>query len=322
MDTEQERSSGSNDGAASDDGAGPKPHSRLWLAAALAALAMLLPRCLTAQRAASGTYADGLSVSLTAGGMLSSNHTANFYSGIEGNANTIYRVLHSAAYGPQIWADLTSQGSITSAVSNYGQLRVAEYGAMRYKTAVQLHMGLRYDYPRANWGWLLLFSYARLTAAGAFLLDATNGTGPLTNKGRYVSCPLSGEEVRLGIDAGVAKRFRLRNGFDIGVEGGVCANNTRVESSVMHIAGRNYSILDVWGGASPDAYTQEYEYMNQGGLGYGLFGTVTYGITLRSLSSLAIGYSAHYLRINLEGYQSFAMQHLLFVRIDWAPHVG
>lgn len=322
MDQEREQSGG-NETAASDDGAGPKSDSRLWLTALLVVVTLLLPSNLLAQRnGRSAAYQDGLSVSLAAGAMVPSDATANFYSGIENNANTIYRVLHSTAYGPQIWSELTTQNLISSGVENYTQLQVAEYGKLHYQVAVQLQFGLRYDYPKNNWGWLLQFDYARLAATGAFLIDATNGTGLLSNMNRYVTCPISGEEVRLFIDMGVAKRFRMRNGFDIGLEGGICANNVRVASNKMQIAGRSYNILDLWGGSSPAPYTQEYEYVNQGGLGFGAFGTITYGITLHNLSSLSVGYSAHYSKISLQGYGTFAFQHLLFLRMDWAPRLA
>ncbi|MDY5969737.1 MAG: hypothetical protein SPJ13_06990 [Bacteroidales bacterium] len=322
MDQERERSGGSNETAASDDGAGPKSDSRLRSAALLIVVVLSFPYIIHAQRMGlNAPYPDGLSVSLSGGAMWPSNATANFYNGSEDNVNTIYRVLHSSAYGPQIWNELTSLNLISAGVDNYTQLQVAEYGKMRYRTAVQLQLGLRYDYPRNNWGWLLNFDYARLSARGVFLIDATNGTGALSNMNRYVTCPISGEEERISIDLGVAKRFRMRSGFDIGVEGGICANNTRVANNDMQIAGRNYNILDLWGGSEPTPYSQEYEYLNQGGIGYGVFGSITYGMTLPGLSSLSVGYSAHYSKIILERYETFAYQQLLYIRLDWAPRM-
>lgn len=262
-----------------------------------------------------GAHQRGLSLSLGAGVMFPSDRTANFYNGSEGNANTIYRVLHSERYGYPIWLALTDQNLISDAIGSYSQLAVAEYGDMNYRVGVQLQFGFRYDYAQ-GWGWLLKFDYTKLLATGAFLIDATNGTGILSNSGRYITCPIEGEEKRIFIDAGLSKRFRLDNGFDIGVEGGVNISNVKVESNDIQVANTVYNILDLWNGQSPSSYTQDYEYINQGGLGVGGFATVDFGLTLPDLTALTMGYTCYYTKINLQGYSQHAFQHLLFLRVD------
>lgn len=258
---------------------------------------------------------EGLSMSLHAGLLLPNHHHANFYRGIETNANTIDRVMHSELYGTQIWTDLTEQNLISSAVANYQQLTVAEYGDMRYRMAIQVGMGFRYDYGN-GWGWLLRFDYAKLNAYGAFLISARNNTGVLTNQGQYVQCAVSGQEKRINIDCGISRKFRLNNGFDIGLEVGAQLNNTKVVANDIQIAGRTYSILDVWGGEYPGVNSYSYEYINQGGVGYGGFVTLNFGLTLPSYSALTLAYTCYYNQITLEGYTAFAPQHLITLRFD------
>lgn len=263
-----------------------------------------------------GNFQTGLSLSLGAGVMRPSDATANFYNGQESNVNNIYRIIHSSGYGYQIWENLSTQNLIDgSAITTPFQLQVAEYGDMHYRLGIQLHVGFRYDYD-GGWGWLVGFDYCKLDAKGAFLIDATNGTGLLSNENRYVTCPIVGQEKRIYIDLGLFKRFRLDHDGDIGIEGGLNINNVKVVSNDIQIAGMTYSILDVWNGQSPDPYTQSYDYINQGGIGLGGFLTADYSYTLPNLTALTLGYTCYYNTINLEGWKKQSFQHLVFLRVD------
>ncbi len=342
---DQERCYGSDDAAAADDSAGP---SKWWFALLLLPLlfvevsargndiyswshptptfsshfatagqqatgARSLSPPMAIQRR--GNHQIGLALSIGGGVSFISNNTAGFYSGRPENANTINRILHSERYGYPIWIALTEQGLISDAVSNYQQLQVTEYGIMDYALGIQLHFGFRYALER-GWGWGIKFDYSKYNVRGAFLLDATNGTGVVSNVGRYVSCPIAGAEKRIFFDLGVSKRFRLGNGFDFGIDAGLNVNNVTVLSNDIQIAGVTTSILDVWNGQSPSDYVQEYEYINQGGLGLGAFAALSYGITLPSLTALSLVYTAYYTKINLYGYERYAFQNLISVRID------
>ncbi len=261
-------------------------------------------------------YQRGLSLSLDVGLLVPSSKHANFYQGVETNLNTINRVLHSEAYGHQIWNDLTTLDLITSAITDYRQLNVEEYGEMSYRLAMQIGMGFRYDYGN-GWGWLTRFDYAKLTATGVFLINATNNTGVLTNQRQYVKCGIMGTEKRVNIDLGVSRKFKMQNGFDIGVELGGQVNNTEVMSNDIEIANRIYNILDIWNGQSPSMGTYAYDYINQGGIGYGGFATVNFGLTMPNYSTLTLAYTFFYNKINLSGYEAFAPQHLITLRFDF-----
>ena len=248
--------------------------------------------------------------------MRASDVHANFYNGNPTNDNTIDRVLYSEAYGNTIWNDLVNQGLISpSAIGSYHQLQVVEYGNMHYRPAIQIGLGFRYDYDN-QWGWLAHFDYSKLHAVGAFNLSSTNGTGILSNVGQYVTCAIAGAEERIYIDFGLSKKVRLENGFDLGFEFGASMNNTKVESNDMQIAGATYSILDRWNGESPSIYGYTYEYINQGGVGFGGFGSVNYSLTLPNHSAITAGYTLYYTKINLSKYESMGLQHMLFLRFD------
>ncbi len=260
---------------------------------------------------------SGLYLSVDAGLLIPNSKQANFYSGTEGNSNTINRVLHSEMYGTQIWNSLVEGGYISpSAIGDYSQLQVVEYPDMYYKLTYQLGVGFRYVYER-GWGWLFRFDYSQLTAAGQFNLSSNNGTGILGSN-QYVTCDIFGIERRTLIDFGITKRFPLTQLVDLEVDFGFDFNSTHVEQNGIRVAGRTYSILDIWDGYSPSSYTGTYEYFNEGRIGIGGFGTLAVSY-LSKAGSIDLGYSCYYVQTKFAGYNeddSYALQHVAFLRFN------
>lgn len=257
----------------------------------------------------------GLSVFANAGGFWASKNNANFYSGREGNANTIYRILHSNTYGTQIWNNLVTQGLISpSAIGSYNQLKVIEYPDMYYRTSYQVGLGIRYDYQN-NIGWLLRFDIARLQSLGAFNLSSDNGTGILGSD-QYIRCGMLGREDRINIDLALTYTVPLTKTLEFEVDLGACLVNSKVKENLMEIGGSTYSILDIWGSNTPDAGVGSYEYINQGGVGYGVLMSALIGYRIRGMGAMRLGYTCYQTRIILEGYNSWGWQHMLGLRIE------
>lgn len=258
----------------------------------------------------------GLSLTVDFGVLKADNFHANFYNGNPDNANTLLRILHSESYGHGIWNNLSENDLISSSIANYNELTVAEYGDMMYKLAIQLGMGFRYDFENSEWGWLTQFNYAKLHAQGLILLNSgRNNSYTLTNQDAYVNCPATGVEERIYIDLGIFRKFSLSNGLDLEMSLGGNVNNTKVESSDVQIGGISYNILDIWNGQSPSSYVGTYEYVNQGGIGYGGFAGISVGFTLPAGTAMSVGYTFNYNKVNLEGYGSFAAHHSLRLNV-------
>ena len=259
----------------------------------------------------------GLSVSVDAGLLIPNAKQANFYSGRPGNDNTIDRVLRSEHYGNQIWSSLVNQQLISpSAIPSYSAFRISEYADMYYKLTYQIGVGLRYDYD-SGWGWKLRFDFSQLTAAGQFLLSSDNGVG-IPGRPQYVACDIFGLEKRILIDFLISKRIPLSNVIDLELSAGVDVNNTKVTENAMRIAGHTYSILDVWGGQYPYPGAGSYEYINQGGIGFGGIASVALSYALPS-ASVEFGYAAYYVQTKYLGYNDqdcFALQHNIFLRFS------
>ena len=263
------------------------------------------------------TRITGLSVSVDAGLLIPSAKQANFYSGRPGNENTISRVLYSEQYGHQIWNSFVNQQLISpSAIHSYNAFRIDEYADMYYKLTYQIGVGLRYDYD-SGWGWKLRFDFSQLTAAGQFLLSSDNGVG-IPGRPQYVVCDIFGHEKRILIDFLISKRIPLTQVIDLELSAGADLNNTKVTENAMRIAGRTYSILDVWGGRPPDAGAGTYDYINQGGIGLGGIASVALSYALPS-ASVDFGYTLYYMQTKYLGYNDndcFALQHNIFFRFN------
>lgn len=257
----------------------------------------------------------GLSVFANAGGFWADRVTANFYSGREENANTIYRVLHSNTYGEQIWTSLVNQGLISpSAISSYSQLQVVEYPDMYYRISYQIGLGLHYVY-RSGFGWLLRFDMARLNAIGAFNLSSNNGTGVLGSD-PYIRCGMLGKEDRISIDVALTRSVALNDVLDLELDLGASLINTKVQDNLIEIGGGAWSILDVWGGRSPDYGVGDYTYINQGGIGYGVFVSLLVGYNVPEVGTIKAGYSCYQTRTVLEDYTAWGWQHMLGIRFE------
>lgn len=257
----------------------------------------------------------GLSFFANAGGFWADNVTADFYNGCPQNANTIDRVLHSQSYGEQIWQSLTNQQLISpSVIGHYSQLQVEEYARMRYRISYQIGLGIRYDYA-FGFGWLLRFDMTKLNAIGAFNLSSDNGAGILGSD-RYIRCGIYGKEERISIDFAITKTVPLNEILSLEIDLGASLINTKVHENQMEIGGGTYSILDIWEGRSPDYNMAGYEYINQGGIGYGVFMSAWVGYSIPDVGAIRAGYTCYQTKTELEGYSAWGWQHMIGVRIE------
>lgn len=272
----------------------------------------------------------GLSASINVGMLIANKKQAEFYSGIRTDEDRFGRnsngelqtylewLLHSDQFGRPIWSDLNGNGLISSdAIPGHAAFRIAEYGQMHYKLSYLIGLGLRYDW-ESGWGMLLRFDWSRLTAVGAFNLDLKNGTGIIGEKD-LLRCSIGGVENRINIDLGVAKRMYVSESFAIEVDLGLNLNNLKVKSCSMEVNGTTYDILDVWDREAPSFNTATYEYINQGGVGYGGFAGLAVSYVVpgeTSVGTIDLGYNFYYEKLKLEGYSGFAPQHSIFLRFN------
>ncbi|MBR3783893.1 MAG: hypothetical protein IKJ78_05480 [Bacteroidales bacterium] len=271
----------------------------------------------SADKPPSSTIQTGLGVFAGANAYWASDATANFYSGAPtatDNVGGIYRIMKSNTYGREIWQDLRTNRLITDAVSDQTMLTVAEYPQMHYRISYQIGLGIRYDY-ESGFGWLLRFDLARLNAQGQWLLSTDNNTGQLGTD-RYLRCGITGQEDRINIDLAVTRTVSLTEAIVLELNIGASLVNTKVRDNIIEVNGHTYSILDRWGGRIPDDGVAPYEYINQGGVGYGFFATAAVGYRLPAVGAIKAAYTCAQLRTVLQNYTAWGWQHTLGIRIE------
>lgn len=262
---------------------------------------------------------EGLSVFVDGGALFSSDKHANFYNGQPENENNILRVLHSQAYGLEIWQDLRNQGYLYE-IDNYTGMTVSddEYPVMDFRPTYQIGLGIRYAYPH-SWGWMFRVGYARLTAIGAFNIDNALATSILTNQNRYITCGIIGEESRINLDFGLFKQFKLGKSLYLELACGFNLNNTKVLANDIEVGGKTYNILDIWGNSELYAGVGTYDYINQGAIGIGGYASCSIGYTFGAIGSINLGYHCYYNQTHYKGYNDtdpYLMQHSVFLRAD------
>lgn len=257
----------------------------------------------------------GLSVFVNAAGYSAAANAAAFYGGYDTNPNKIYNILHSDLYGRSIWDHLVDAGYLSpSAVGQYDQFTVVEFPPrMEYRLSYQIGLGIRYDYA-SGFGWLLRFDMAKLQAVGGFNLST--GGIPLLGADQYITCGIFGKENRYNIDLAIAKTVSLSEMLDIELDLGASLLNVKVEENAMEIAGATYSILDRTDGRPPDFGTAEYEYQNQGRIGYGLFATVATGYRVHGIGAMKLYYTCRHDRIAFIDRKVWGWQHAFGIRIE------
>lgn len=285
--------------------------------ALMAALAIATSALADDGKPPSSRYTTGLSVFANAGGYWADNSSASFYDGRTNRVNTIDRVLHSNSYGTEIWNNLVSKSLISpTAIGGYSQLQVSDYPTtMYYKTTYQIGAGIRYDYA-SGFGWLLRFDLAQLQAAGVFNLSAANGAGILGSK-QYIPCGIMGKEKRINIDIALTRTVMLSNTTELELDLGASLTNTQVQDNLIEIAGTTYSILDRWGGQTPDAGVVAYDNNpNQGGIGYGFFMSLLIGYRANGLGAIKAGYTCYQSKTVLLDHTDWGWHHMLGIRIE------
>lgn len=263
----------------------------------------------------------GLSVFVNAAGYSAAANAAAFYGGYDTNPNKINNILHSNSYGTQIWQRLVDAGYLSpSAVGDYNQFTVVEFPPrMEYRLAYQIGLGIRYDY-KSGFGWLLRFDMAKLVAQGGFNLST--GGIPLLGTDQYITCGIFGKESRYNIDLAIAKTVALNDMLDLELNIGAGLVNVKVEENAMEILGATYSILDRTDGQVPDMGTAEYDYQNQGRIGYGFFATAAMGYRVTNIGAIKLYYTCRqdritfYDRVARDNRRVWGWQHAFGIRIE------
>lgn len=248
---------------------------------------------------------SGLEYGGVAGFYIPGNGTADFYSGKPENDNSVKYVLSNKYWYDEIFL-------LTGA---YDTVFVRECpGKMRYNPAFSFGLFVQYN-RNCRTAFYLQFFYARLTARDIVSFEVDPPIDYLAEPDIRLY-PLIGTEERNMVDLGFTHTFGNNPVARWQLGGGINMNNTLVKESIVRIEERNFNMVNVYGNRPfvPGGTQQSYE-IRQGGIGFGVFGSIGGRFEFSEAVAIEPGISVYYKQINMENYRGFYPQFNLYLRL-------
>ena len=238
------------------------------------------------------------------GGYYANKYSAAFYNGTDVNVNKVSYVMSNYYWYNDIKRDLGASDTVL----------IWEYPAnMHYTFTMMGGVFIRYNF-NLNWGICLDVNYTQLKAEDAVTFEV-DPQSYLTNPNlQYI--PIKGVERRVHLDLMGQRNFRFKSRIYLFVQAGVNLNYTGVNQSSIFVAGKEYSLINIYGSQNyvPGLQLQEYT-VTQGGVGYGMMLAGGIGIPLVDMFGIEPGAFFNYNNVRLEGYNNFKPSFGIYLRI-------
>ncbi|MBP5709806.1 MAG: hypothetical protein J6W84_02385 [Bacteroidales bacterium] len=190
---------------------------------------------------------------------------------------------------------------------------------MRYSPAMLVQLGARYRF-NSNWSIAISYSFARLKAKGSFFVTYSPRV-PGNDNPEYLQYGLQGTENRSLIELTGAYTFETGSIVKPFIEFGGQFNYVRVKKFQVVIEGREYDLIDRYGGSNyvPGLAMQTYD-VRQGGSGFGICGAVGLKLVVSKMVSLDPVFYVSGSKFNLPPYNtSLTFNYGAAVRISMMP---
>jgi hypothetical protein len=246
----------------------------------------------------------GLEYGALAGMYFGGQITADFYSGKPENENNVNYVLSNKYWYDEIYLLLGANDTVFA--REYPQ-------KMKYDPSFSFGLFAKYDLD-CRTGIYLQFSYAKLVAKDMVSLEV-DPKDYLTEPDIRL-CPIYGTEERNMIDLGVTHAFGNNKVARFILGGGINMNNTLVKEHILSIEDHPYSLVNTYGNNSyiPGGSMQSYE-IRQGGIGFGIFGTVGARFEFSPTIAIEPGFTFYYKQIAIDPGSGFTSHMNFFVKL-------
>lgn len=245
----------------------------------------------------------GLEYGAVAGIYISGGKSAEFYSGKPGNENNVnYVFLNKYRYD-----------EIRQLLNFNDTAFILEYpGKMRYTPAFSFGLFVKYDL-NCRTGIYLQFSYAKLSAKDVVTIEV-DPPDYLTEPDIRL-LPISGIEERNLVDLGFTHAFGNSKTARFTLGGGINMNNSLVKEHVLRIAEKPFSLVNIYGSNSYVPGTQQGYEMRQGGIGFGIFGTIGARFEFSPAIAIEPGLTVYYKQIKIDPAAGFTPHYTFFVKL-------
>lgn len=275
---------------------------------------VLLLLCLNLTNAQNYLYSNkedcksrsGIEYGGIAGFYFAGNGSAGFYSGKKGNENNAEYIMNNKYWYDEIF--LLTRANDKVVILEYPE-------KMKYNPAFSFGLFVKYNVD-CHKGFYLQFHYAKLTAKDVITFEVDPPIDYLAEPDIRLY-PVIGTEERNMVDLGYNYIFGDKPASRLFIGGGINMNNTLVKESVLRIEDKPFNMVNVYSSGQsyiPGAALQSYEF-RQGGIGFGVFGTLGGRFEFNEAVAIEPGISVYYKYINLESYKGFYPQFNVFVKI-------
>lgn len=247
---------------------------------------------------------SGLEYGAIAGIYISGGASADFYSGKPGNENNVNYVFKNKYRYDEIFY-------LTGA---YDTVFVKEYPEkMRYNPAFSFGLFAKYDL-NCHTGIYVQFSYAKLRAKDVVTVEV-DPKEYLTEPDIRLY-PIQGTEERNMVDLGFTHAFGQNKFARFTIGGGISMNNSLVKEHIIRIENKSFNLVNVYGSNSyvPGGTQQAYE-IRQGGIGFGIFGTVGARFEFSPAIAVEPGFTLYYKQIKIDPSNGFTPHFNFFVKL-------
>ncbi len=242
-----------------------------------------------------------------AGIYMASNKTADFYSGNPGYENDVDYVFNNHYWYEELRILLNFNDTVF----------VREYpGKMSYSPDFSFGLFASYNF-NCRTGIYAQFYFVKLKARDVVTIEVDPPQDYLAEPDIRL-CPIRGVEERNIVDIGITHSIGMNKVARLILGGGISMNNTLVKESAIYIADKKYNLVNVYGNRPyvPGSNQQAYE-IRQGGIGFGLFGSVGSRIEFSPVVAIEPGISVHMMQVVLEENAGFTPHFNVYVKLHF-----
>ncbi len=248
---------------------------------------------------------SGLEYGGVAGIYIPGNGSAKFYSGRPENENNANYVFRNKYWYDEIFQMLDANDTVF----------IREYPEnMRYTPAFSFGLFAKYDF-NCRTGIYVQFTSVKVRARDVISVEVDPPIDYLAEPDiRLYS--INGTEERNLMDLGFTHAFGHSRVARFTIGGGVNMNNTIVKDHTLRIEQKTYNLVNVYGNRPwvPGGNQQAYD-IRQGGIGFGVFGTIGARFEFNQAIAIEPGLTVYYKNINLESAKGMYPQYSFFLKM-------
>lgn len=237
---------------------------------------------------------------------------AGYYGGYPQNELNLNYVFKNEYWKKEIIRLITDKNSFVSSTDT--TIGIRDYpDKVHYQPSMSVCLGASYRFDE-HWRINIYYSFARLTVKSVFNIKYDNRVPGNIDRPEFLSYLLIGKENRSFFDLTGSYTFQFNKIVKPFIELGAQFNFVKVKSLNAVIEDRDFTLLDLYGGASYMPGMTEYK-PNYGGPGFAVTGVVGVKFAFSKSVSVDPCFYVNYGKVGLNGYKDFHVNYGAYIRL-------